>query len=242
MANEADQCNCGSWHLASTLTLLTRSNCSFLSFFFLLFFFVQAHNIKNFKSQRWQTLLHFRTHRRLLLTGTPLQNSVSELWSLMHFLMPNIFQSQTEFKEWFSNPVAAMVEGKEAVNQKLLTRLHGILRPFLLRRLKTTVAQQLPAKFEHVLTCKMSKRQRFLYEDFMAASDTQRTLASGNFMGMMNVVMSLRKVCNHPGQCSPHHSRSARTRTRRTLPLPLPLLSAANLMTKHTYQTNLILN
>ena len=158
----------------------------------------EAHNIKNFKSQRWQTLLHFRTHRRLLLTGTPLQNSCMELWSLMHFLMPNIFQSQAEFKEWFSNPVAAMVEGKDGMNQKLLARLHGILRPFLLRRLKSAVAQQLPAKYEHVLTCKMSKRQRYLYEDFMAASDTQRTLASGNFMGMMNVVMSLRKVCNHP--------------------------------------------
>ena len=112
--------------------------------------------------------------------------------------MPNIFQSQAEFKEWFSNPVTAMVEGKDGMNQKLLARLHGILRPFLLRRLKSAVAQQLPAKYEHVLTCKMSKRQRVLYEDFMANSDTQRTLASGNFMGMMNVVMSLRKVCNHP--------------------------------------------
>jgi SNF2 family DNA or RNA helicase len=158
----------------------------------------QAHNIKNFKSQRWQTLLHFRTHRRLLLTGTPLQNSVQELWALMHFLMPNVFQSQAEFKEWFSNPVLAMVEGREGVNNNLLNRLHGILRPFLLRRLKSAVAQQLPAKYEHTLYCKMSKRQRYLYEDFMAASDTQRTLASGNFMGMMNVVMSLRKVCNHP--------------------------------------------
>lgn len=87
-----------------------------------------------------------------------------------------------------------MVEGKDSMNQKLLARLHGILRPFLLRRLKTSVAQQLPNKYEHVLYCKLSKRQRYLYEDFMAASDTQKTLASGNFMGMMNVVMSLRKV------------------------------------------------
>jgi len=158
----------------------------------------EAHNIKNFKSQRWQTLLHFRTHRRLLLTGTPLQNSVMELWALMHFLMPNIFQSQAEFKEWFSNPVQAMVEGKAEQDSRLISRLHGILRPFLLRRLKTNVAQQLPPKYEHVVKCKMSKRQRILYEEFMAASDTQRTLASGNYMGMMNVLMQLRKVCNHP--------------------------------------------
>ena len=59
----------------------------------------EAHNIKNFKSQRWQTMLAFRTKHRLLLTGTPLQNSCMELWALMHFLMPNIFQSQAEFKE-----------------------------------------------------------------------------------------------------------------------------------------------
>jgi len=64
----------------------------------------EAQNIKNFRSQRWQTLLRFNTKRRLLLTGTPLQNDVMELWSLMHFLMPNIFSSQQDFKEWFSNP------------------------------------------------------------------------------------------------------------------------------------------
>lgn len=118
----------------------------------------------------------------------------------MHFLMPNIFQSQKEFQQWFSNPVNAMVEGKEGINQKVIQQLHSILRPFLLRRLKTNVAQQLPAKYEHVITCKLSKRQRILYEDFMAASDTQKTLASGNFMGMMNVLMSLRKVGITPHQ------------------------------------------
>ena len=62
----------------------------------------EAHNIKNFKSQRWQTLLSFKTQHRLLLTGTPLQNNLMELWSLMHFLMPHIFASQKEFKEWFT--------------------------------------------------------------------------------------------------------------------------------------------
>ncbi len=61
----------------------------------------EAQLIKNFKSQRWQILLNFNTkHRRLLLTGTPLQKEISELWSLMHFLMPNIFESHTDFKEW----------------------------------------------------------------------------------------------------------------------------------------------
>jgi len=62
---------------------------------------MQAQNIKNFKSQRWQALLNFNSQRRLLLTGTPLQNNLMELWSLMHFLMPQVFQSHKEFKVGF---------------------------------------------------------------------------------------------------------------------------------------------
>lgn len=88
--------------------------------------FVQAQNIKNFKSQRWQTLLNFNSQRRLLLTGTPLQNNLMELWSLMHFLMPNVFQSHMDFKEWFANPVTGMIEGNTEYNEQLIRRLHKV--------------------------------------------------------------------------------------------------------------------
>ncbi|ETV92879.1 hypothetical protein, variant [Aphanomyces invadans] len=158
----------------------------------------EAHNIKNWKSQRWQTLLTFNTQRRLLLTGTPLQNNLMELWALMHFLMPHLFRSRAQFSHWFNNPLNAMVEGEAAVNEQLITRLHNIIRPFVLRRLKKDVAKQMPGKFEHIVMCSLSKRQRFLYEDFMARSSTRKALTGGNFMGMMNVLMQLRKVCNHP--------------------------------------------
>lgn len=87
---------------------------------------VQAQNIKNFKSQRWQMLLNFQSSRRLLLTGTPLQNSLMELWSLMHFLMPNVFQSHREFREWFANPVTGMIEGNSDYNESLIRRLHKV--------------------------------------------------------------------------------------------------------------------
>ena len=89
-------------------------------------FVLQAQNIKNFKSQRWQMLLNFSSQRRLLLTGTPLQNSLMELWSLMHFLMPHVFQSHKEFKEWFSNPLTGMVEGSQDYNDGLVRRLHKV--------------------------------------------------------------------------------------------------------------------
>ncbi|VDL84970.1 unnamed protein product [Nippostrongylus brasiliensis] len=87
----------------------------------------EAQNIKNFKSQRWQALLNVRARRRLLLTGTPLQNSLMELWSLMHFLMPAIFASHDDFKDWFSNPLTGMMEGSVEFNAPLVQQLHKAL-------------------------------------------------------------------------------------------------------------------
>jgi len=178
----------------------------------------EAHNIKNFRSQRWQTLLNFNTKRRLMLTGTPLQNSLMELWSLMHFLMPHVFQSQSEFQYWFSNPLNAVVEGRgkataaqtvlarqeqDRHNDMVIKRLHTVIRPFLLRRLKKDVATQLPGKFEHVVKLPLSRRQRFLYEDFISRSSTRDTLTNGGFLGMMAILMKLRMVCNHPNIFEP---------------------------------------
>ena len=78
-----------------------------------------------------------------------------------------------------------------------------MLRPFLLRRLKADVERQLPKKYEHVIMCKLSKRQRFLYEEFMSRRATKDTLASGSFMSVINILMQLRKVCNHPDMFDP---------------------------------------
>lgn len=116
----------------------------------------------------------------------------------MHFLMPHVFQSHKEFKDWFAKPVTSMIEGEQDVNEDLISRLHGVLRPFILRRIKSEVEKQLPAKFEHIVMCKLSKRQRFLYEEFMEQQTTKSTLHSGNFLGIVNILMQLRKVCNHP--------------------------------------------
>lgn len=163
----------------------------------------EAQNIKNWRSQRWQTLLNFNSQRRLMLSGTPLQNNLTELWALLHFLMPHLFQSLSEFKEWFSNPLTSMVEGTSDMNDSIIKRLHGAIRPFILRRLKIDVEKQLPQKYEHVVRCRLSRRQRFLYEDFMARSSTRVALQQGTFLGMMNVLLQLRKVCNHPSLVEP---------------------------------------
>lgn len=153
-------------------------------------------------------LLNFNSSRRLLLTGTPLQNNLMELWSLMHFLMPNVFASHNEFRSWFVNPVTGMIDGTQEYDETVIRRLHKVLRPFLLRRIKADVEKQLPKKYEHVIYCRLSKRQRFLYEEFMALSGTKETLATGNFLSVINVLMQLRKVCNHPNLFEPRPTNS----------------------------------
>jgi len=167
----------------------------------------EAHNIKNFKSQRWQTLLGFNTHSRLLLTGTPLQNNLTELWSLLFFLMPpengtGGFADLQEFHDWFRKPESQILEsGREQMDDEaraIIAKLHKVLRPYLLRRLKADVEKQMPAKYEHVEFCRLSKRQRELYDGFLARSETRETLSSGNYLSIINCLMQLRKVCNHP--------------------------------------------
>lgn len=167
----------------------------------------EAHNIKNFKSQRWQTLLGFNTHSRLLLTGTPLQNNLTELWSLLFFLMPSEngvggFADLKEFHDWFARPESQILEhGREQMDDEaraIISKLHKVLRPYLLRRLKADVEKQMPAKIEHVEFCRLSKRQRELYDGFLARSETRDTLSSGNYLSIINCLMQLRKVCNHP--------------------------------------------
>ncbi|EPQ66055.1 Bgt-5281 [Blumeria graminis f. sp. tritici] len=170
----------------------------------------EAHNIKNFNSQRWQTMLTFNTRARLLLTGTPLQNNLTELWSLLYFLMPSDgknkgmteFADLKEFQDWFKKPSDQILEhGRERIDHEsrcIIRKLHKILRPYLLRRMKTDVEKQMPAKYEHIEYCRLSKRQRELYDGFLSRNDTKETMASGNYLSIINCLMQLRKVCNHP--------------------------------------------
>lgn len=170
----------------------------------------EAHNIKNFRSMRWQTLLTFKTQARLLLTGTPLQNNLTELWSLLFFLMPadsnetgiGGFADLQEFSNWFRKPVEQILEhGRETMDddaKAIVAKLHRVLRPFLLRRLKADVEKQMPGKYEHVVYCRLSKRQRYLYDGFMSRAQTKEIMASGNYLSIINCLMQLRKVCNHP--------------------------------------------
>ncbi|GAB7364705.1 hypothetical protein MBLNU230_g5505t1 [Neophaeotheca triangularis] len=171
----------------------------------------EAHTIRNFNSQRWQLLIRLKTRARLLLTGTPLQNSLSELWSLLTFLTAGDDDAQhgdlEEFLSHWKEPVKEIFDrGVQTLSveaQKVVDNLHVSLRPFLLRRLKTEVEKDLPKKTESVVVCKLSKRQRQLYQDFMGLEETRKQLTNGNAVTAGRVLLSLRRVCNHPDLFDP---------------------------------------
>eukprot|EP00927_Polykrikos_kofoidii_P029540 TRINITY_DN25542_c0_g1_i1.p1 TRINITY_DN25542_c0_g1~~TRINITY_DN25542_c0_g1_i1.p1 ORF type:complete len:1106 (-),score=137.80 TRINITY_DN25542_c0_g1_i1:262-3360(-) len=167
----------------------------------------EAQHIKNFKSLKWQHLIRFSTEHRLLLTGTPLQNDLMELWSLMHFLMPDIFDSYDDFKAWFSDPLSMAIQTNNVDKEcGLVARLHEVIRPFMLRRVKSEVERQMPSKSEYVVKAIMSRRQQVLYDEFIRRKETQSILKSGDYMSMMGILLQLRKVCNHPELFEPRYA------------------------------------
>lgn len=194
----------------------------------------EGHRMKNAQSKFTQTLgTQYHSRHRLLLTGTPLQNSLPELWSLLNFLLPTIFSSVDTFDQWFNKPFAAFKQQQQQQQQQLaagnndssgvvvlsqeeqmliIHRLHEVLRPFVLRRVKSQVLDQLPEKVEKILKCEFSGYQRRLYRTIQLrspflASSLGSSLPGGvslensigpNAQGINNVWMQLRKVCNHP--------------------------------------------
>ena len=124
----------------------------------------EAQAIKSSSSIRWKTLLGFKCRNRLLLTGTPIQNSMQELWALLHFIMPTLFDSHDEFSEWFSKDIESHAENRgSGLNSHQLHRLHMILKPFMLRRVKSDVENEMGAKIEVDVICELSPRQKRLY-------------------------------------------------------------------------------
>ena len=167
----------------------------------------EGHRMKNTKSKFTMTLgTVYRSRYRVLLTGTPLQNNLPELWSLLNFLLPKIFKSCDSFEEWFAKPFSnfraagagneVKVEMTEEENMLVINRLHQVLRPFLLRRLKRDVIGKMPEKVEKILRCELSAWQELQYNRIQDSGTA--ALEGKGQRQMQNTVMQLRKICNHP--------------------------------------------
>ncbi|XP_054274758.1 SWI/SNF-related matrix-associated actin-dependent regulator of chromatin subfamily A containing DEAD/H box 1 homolog [Macrosteles quadrilineatus] len=157
--------------------------------------FDEAHMLKNMNTQRYENLININALHRILLTGTPLQNNLLELMSLLVFVMPDMFSGKSEnLKFLFSKNPKQNIEDAPLFEQEQVRRAKRIIHPFILRRLKVDVLKDLPTKTSTVVKCAMEEDQAAKYAELLeeARDDTGREINS------MTIMMRLRKMANHP--------------------------------------------
>ncbi|KQK18704.1 chromatin structure-remodeling complex protein SYD isoform X2 [Brachypodium distachyon] len=162
----------------------------------------EGHRIKNASCKLNADLKLYRSSHRILLTGTPLQNNLEELWALLNFLLPNIFNSSEDFSQWFNKPFESNGDNSadeallsEEENLLIINRLHQVLRPFVLRRLKHKVESELPGKIERLVRCEASAYQKLL---MTRVEKNLGGIGAVKVRSVHNTVMELRNICNHP--------------------------------------------
>ena len=159
----------------------------------------EAHKLKNDQGKLSQALSSYKCRNRLLLTGTPLQNNPRELWSLLNFVLPNIFNDHGQFEEWFQAPFSKSGDNADLTSEEqwiIINQLHAVLRPFLFRRKASEVANELPDMYEHKIVCAMSAWQKCVYKTIV--EDGAIVVEGPKLIRLDNQTMQLKKVCNHP--------------------------------------------
>ncbi|CAN2388967.1 SWI SNF-related [Pristimantis euphronides] len=159
--------------------------------------FDEGHMLKNMSSVRYQHLMTLNAKNRLLLTGTPVQNNLLELMSLLNFVMPHMFSSSTsEIKRMFSSKSKSTGE-QSTFEKERIAHAKLIMKPFILKRVKSEVLKQLPPKQDHIKFCQMTKKQQELYDNLMVK--LKRSIEGPEKTSeLCNVMMHLRKMANHP--------------------------------------------
>ncbi|XP_028942441.1 E1A-binding protein p400, partial [Antrostomus carolinensis] len=163
----------------------------------------ERQNGNNLTEKHWDAIFSLRRHHCLLLMDTLLPTALKDLWAIACFLIPGISQSYLDFMK------VASVEGNEDHYQRVAVRLQRVMQSFILRRSKIHVEKQLPRKYEHVLTCTLSNRQKSMYKDILTQPRTQECLRSGHFVSVLHILTQLLRVCNHPDLLSPRLPRSS---------------------------------
>uniref|UniRef100_A0A674MBD5 E1A binding protein p400 n=1 Tax=Takifugu rubripes TaxID=31033 RepID=A0A674MBD5_TAKRU len=193
-----------SFHVCLTsYKLLMKDQCHFLRRRWRHLVLDEVQLIKNMMQTHWETIFALQSEQRILLISSPLQNTLKELWTMIHFLLPGITKPYSDF------PVKAGTDQNQDYCHKLVIRLHRVIQPFILRRSKRDVEKQLPKKYEHILKCRLSARQKSLYEDILTQPGAQEALKTGHFVSVLRVLMQLQRVCNHPELVAPRENFSS---------------------------------
>ncbi|KAG7665299.1 uncharacterized protein J8A68_000986 [[Candida] subhashii] len=181
--------------IIASYEIVIREKSTFKKFDWEYIIIDEAHRIKNEESLLSQIIRMFHSKNRLLITGTPLQNNLRELWALLNFILPDVFADTESFDEWFHNKDSTESE------EKVVTQLHKVLKPFLLRRIKADVEKSLLPKKELNIYVKMSDMQKQWYQKILEKDIDAVNGANGKKESktrLLNIVMQLRKCCNHP--------------------------------------------
>uniref|UniRef100_A0A673BGR5 Chromodomain helicase DNA binding protein 4a n=1 Tax=Sphaeramia orbicularis TaxID=375764 RepID=A0A673BGR5_9TELE len=149
----------------------------------------EAHRLKNNQSKFFRVLNNYPLQHKLLLTGTPLQNNLEELFHLLNFLTPERFNNLEGFLEEFA----------DIAKEDQIKKLHDMLGPHMLRRLKADVFKHMPSKTELIVRVELSPMQKKYYKFILTRNfEALNTRGGGNQVSLLNVVMDLKKCCNHP--------------------------------------------
>ncbi|VDK59428.1 unnamed protein product [Cylicostephanus goldi] len=149
----------------------------------------EAHRLKNNQSTFFKNLREYNINYRVLLTGTPLQNNLEELFHLLNFLAPDRFYDLESFT----------LEFAEISKEDQIQKLHSLLGPHMLRRLKADVLTGMPSKSELIVRVELSSLQKKYYKNILTRNfDALNVKNGGSQMSLINIIMELKKCCNHP--------------------------------------------
>jgi len=193
--------------ILTTYPLLTHDKDILLEYEYAMIILDEAQNIKNAATQAYQILQQLKTKHRLCLTGTPMENHLGELWSLFNFLSPGLLGSLKQFSQIFRTPIEKQgdIDRRRSLNQ----RIH----PYMLRRTKEAVVQELPSKTEIIQEILLGEAQRDLYEGIRLAMETkiktviaQKGLANSQII-ILDALLKLRQTCCDPRLLSLEHAK-----------------------------------
>ena len=195
----------------------------------------EAQRLKNKSSKLFQAFFNYKINFKLLLTGTPLQNSLQELFVLLHFLTPETFKSVDEFKQQFGDPLT---------REQQINKLHKLLAPHMLRRVKADVLGNLPGKAEFIVRVEMSELQLEYYRAILTKNYkilNGTTNGKSTRFSLSNIMMELQKCCNHPFLFLGAEPQNTASEAQVYIPFP-PLFFQFNYFSLSLFPLLLLLN